>query len=384
MAEYLFSVLLLAVPAVVIYLCHRFPLLDNLGSAALCFLASVAFGQLMEHALHTTAFRPVAEDVLGIFIAFALPLLLFSSDVKAWFTLASRTMISMIIAMMTVVFLATLLTLFFQSHINELPYIASMAVGNFTGSLVNGAALKTGLQASNESFLLVYGYDVLISSLYLLFLITFAHKFARKVLPPFQSADTRPVDNERSEFDEYRLLLAKKSWQQLRLPLGSNLLIIGIALSASSLVSQNAQTATAIVTLTVLSLAASFNSRIRTTKSTYPLGMYLILLFCLFSGTLFSKSILEQATFSLLAFFLALAFGAVIVHMLFCHLFRIDADTFLVTSVAAILSPPFVPLAANVMHNRTILLSGMSAGVLGYACGNILGLFTYWLIQQLT
>ncbi|MCL6270910.1 hypothetical protein M3P05_13350, partial [Sansalvadorimonas sp. 2012CJ34-2] len=65
-----------------------------------------------------------------------------------------------------------------NSLILHLPEIASMAVGVFTGSLLNGAAVKTALEVNNDLFLLVYGYDVLMSSLYLLLLISFAHRIA--------------------------------------------------------------------------------------------------------------------------------------------------------------------------------------------------------------
>ena len=205
---------------------------------------------------------------------------------------------------------------------------------------------------------------------------------AKLFLPPFPDALHAQHEGATEELDEFHTLLNLKTWKGLITPLIFNIVIIGCALTLSQQVGGSAQTATAIVTLTLLSLTASFMARIRTTVGTYPLGMYLILLFCTISGAMFSTTLLEQATFELLLFFLLLAIGAIILHLTLCRLLNIDADTFLITSVAAILSPPFVPLAASVMHNRAVLLSGMSAGVLGYAVGNLLGLFTYWLIQQ--
>jgi uncharacterized membrane protein len=57
-----------------------------------------------------------------------------------------------------------------------------------------------------------------------------------------------------------------------------------------------------------------------------------------------------------------------------CRLFRIDTDTFLITSVAAIMSPAFVPMVARSLKNPTVLMSGMATGILGFAIGNYLGI----------
>ncbi|MEZ4685529.1 MAG: DUF819 family protein [Bacteroidia bacterium] len=67
-------------------------------------------------------------------------------------------------------------------------------------------------------------------------------------------------------------------------------------------------------------------------------------------------------------------------HLLWAKLFRIDADTFIITSVAAICSPLFVPPVARALGNKAIITSGMTTGVLGFAVGNWLGLAVAGLI----
>ena len=44
-----------------------------------------------------------------------------------------------------------------------------------------------------------------------------------------------------------------------------------------------------------------------------------------------------------------------------------------VSSVAYICSPPFVPMMAAAMKNRSVLAGGLAVGVVGYAAGNYLG-----------
>ena len=65
--------------------------------------------------------------------------------------------------------------------------------------------------------------------------------------------------------------------------------------------------------------------------------------------------------------------ASLLLHALLCRIARIDVDTFLVTSVSAICSPAFVPLVARSLGNRTVLLSGVTTGIIGYAIGTHLG-----------
>jgi uncharacterized membrane protein len=57
-------------------------------------------------------------------------------------------------------------------------------------------------------------------------------------------------------------------------------------------------------------------------------------------------------------------------------IFRIDADTVIITSAALVYSPPFVPVIASAIKNKEVIISGVTAGMLGYVIGNFLGIFT--------
>jgi uncharacterized membrane protein len=61
-------------------------------------------------------------------------------------------------------------------------------------------------------------------------------------------------------------------------------------------------------------------------------------------------------------------------------IFRIDADTVIITSTAMIYSPPFVPVVAAALKNRDVIISGLTTGIIGYVIGNYLGIFTGFLL----
>jgi uncharacterized membrane protein len=54
-----------------------------------------------------------------------------------------------------------------------------------------------------------------------------------------------------------------------------------------------------------------------------------------------------------------------------------------ISSVAFINSPPFVPMVAMVMKNRKSLITGLAAGVVGYALGNHLGVIMYEILSRI-
>jgi len=69
--------------------------------------------------------------------------------------------------------------------------------------------------------------------------------------------------------------------------------------------------------------------------------------------------------------------------LLLAALFRIDRDTFLFTSVAALYGPPFIGQMASITNNRQLIFSGIAMGLLGYAIGNYLGIGWAYLLQMI-
>ena len=70
-----------------------------------------------------------------------------------------------------------------------------------------------------------------------------------------------------------------------------------------------------------------------------------------------------------------------ILHIFIARIFKIDADTVLISGTALICSPPFVPVAAGAIKNRDVILTGMVVGIAGYAIGNYLGIAVAYLLK---
>ena len=76
-------------------------------------------------------------------------------------------------------------------------------------------------------------------------------------------------------------------------------------------------------------------------------------------------------------------FGSLLLQLLFAKLLKIDGDLTLTASISLINSPPFVPMVAAVLNNKSVILPGISIGLLGYAVGNYLGIGLFMLLSAL-
>lgn len=82
---------------------------------------------------------------------------------------------------------------------------------------------------------------------------------------------------------------------------------------------------------------------------------------------------------NILWYILFVIFGSLVLQLLFARLIHLDSDSTMVTSVALINSPPFVPLAAALLNNKDVIVLGITVGLLGYMFGNYLGLGFFFL-----
>jgi uncharacterized membrane protein len=157
---------------------------------------------------------------------------------------------------------------------------------------------------------------------------------------------------------------------------------LGLSELAGSVFSLENTSALTIISITTLGMALSFSRRVRELALSYKTGMYLIYVFCFVVATMASLDDIARVGFTITVFVLGTVTGSLLLHALLCKLAGVDSDTFMVTSVSAICSPPFVPLLVKALGNPGVMLSGMTTGIIGYALGNYLGVSLALLLQS--
>lgn len=366
-----------ATPALILYLCHKSSFLDKIGAVLLSYFIGLVIGNL---GILPESAKQIQELITTITIPLAIPLLLFSSDIKNWFKLAPKAFLSMflgLIAVIVSVFIGYIVLN--DGGVKELWKVGGMLIGVYSGGTPNLASLKLMLDVDDTTYILTHTYDMLICMVYFTFLITIGQKFFQLFLKPFPK-DGDKVKEEKAENPYLGLLQKKNLWSLLRVFLVA-VLIFGIGGALSLLFSDSAQMTVVIFTITTLGIAASFIPKVKNTKSTFELGMYLILIFSIDVASMADMSMFKAISTELFLYVSIAVFGSLIIHAILAKIFKIDADTMIITSIAMIFSPPFVPLVAGALKNEKIIISGITVGVIGYAIGNYLGFFIAQLLK---
>lgn len=373
----------LLIPALIVIACQKISLLDKAGVVVLSFGLGIAIaaGLDLSFFFETNTITSVQKNVSEISIAIALPLLLFSINVKSALNMAGDTLKAMGLALLSVIVISTVGAIIFNDQVADVWQVAGMSVGAYTGGGPNMAAIKTAIDGKESIFITMVTYDILFSAIYLIFVMTLGKKifglFLNKYQPNNNDADIDYSGMEHMSDETahgYKKLTDINLLPQTAAALFSSIIVVGLALFIASLVPETYESTVTIIGITSLGLAASFIPKIRNLANSFQLGMYLILVFCFTTGTMTDSGIFTGIDLGLASYISFILIGSLIMQALLCKLFKIDTDTFLITSSAAIMSVPFIPVIAGALKNREILLPGFAAAIFGYAVGNYLGI----------
>ena len=379
------TVLFCTIPAGVLLLCRRYPFLGKIGPVIILYAIGIIIGNigLMPDEL------PAIQDIMSnATIPLAIPLMLYSCSFKRGETRSQ--ILAMVTGMAAVIIAVVIGYLIFGTHIEEGAKVGGMLTGVYTGGTINLAALQTMLGVKEETYILINSYDIIISFLYLTFLLTIGIRLFRKLLPhrktSLSETEARELSDEagKENVNPYKGLFTKDGMRQAGTLLGLTLLICAVSGGLALALPDGMFMTVFILMLTTLGIAASFVKKIRSMKYSYDIGMYFIYIFCIAVASMADLTELDLAGgLNLLGYLLVAVFGSLLIQILFAKIFRIDSDMMVIASVTYINSPPFVPMMAAAMKNKDVLVPGLSIGIIGYAAGNYLGFILSRLLEML-
>ena len=257
-----------------------------------------------------------------------------------------------------------------------------MLTGLYTGGTPNLASLKMMLNVDVDTYIKVHTYDMVPSLLYLLFLISIGRYLFRKVLKPYP-VNLKSSDNGLERFSENAYAGIFKP--RIIIPLVLSLLTAGIIFLVSGglslLFKKENQMLVIILSVTTLSILVSLIPLVNRIQKTFELGMYFILVFSVTVASMANVNRLVDISLPLFSAISAVIFSTLLLHKILCKIFKVDADTLMITSTALICSPPFVPTIAGSLRNREIVVSRLTVGIIGYAVGNYLGVIMAYILK---
>ncbi|MCK9450813.1 MAG: DUF819 family protein [Bacteroidales bacterium] len=359
----------LLAPALIIYASRKIAFLDKLGTVLVAYVFGLLLGGLNLVPENAAGLQDI---FMSLSIPLAIPMLLFTSRLSEWKKMAGNSFKSMILAMISLVAMVALGFYLFQNTNPELWKISGLLVGLYTGGTPNLASLKLMLDVDENIYLLTHTYDMMLSGVYLLFLLLAGQRVFLLFLKPFRkSAKNQIIENNSS--DPYREMLSKPNRKGLLKILGASALIFVFAGGLGQLVPPSLMMVTVILLITTFGMLGSAVPSLRKTPYSFELGMYLILVFSVTVSSMVNIKDMIHASPQLILYISLVVFGSLLLHVILARIFKIDADTVLITSTALICSPPFVPVVAASIHNKTLIVPGLTVGIIGYAAGNYLG-----------
>ena len=376
-------VLFIITPILVIYIEGKYAILKKVGAVLICYGIGLVVGNI--DVLPDGADK--YQDLLTtITIPLALPLILFSMDVKKWAKNAGSAFTSLAIGLFTVLVMIFVGYWIFKDSIDDIWKVSGMLVGVYTGGTPNMAAMKTALNIPQELYILTHTYEMMLGAIYLVFILSIGQRVFLWILPAYKSPNNGTSIKVgqlklEDDFESYDGIFTKKTFWPLLGALGLSVGILGVSYALSRLFSPDFANAAIIIFITTLGIGFSFVPKVKAIKKTFQLGMYIILIFCLAVASMADISKLADISFALFYYVGLAMFGSHILHVLIARIFKIDADTVIISGSALICSPPFVPVVAAALKNKEIILTGMIVGVAGYAIGNYLGVFIAYLLK---
>ena len=371
----LLSLLFCLIPAGVIWLCRRFPVLDNIGPIMILYAIGMVIGNLpfMPQEMAT-----LQDMIPNIMVPLAMPMMRFGCTF-------SRSEAKLQVKILVSGFLSVALAvaggyLLFGHHLAEGTAVGGIISGMYTGGTLNAAALQTIFGVESQTFVLINSYDIIISFLYFVFLFSVGIRMFRRLYgerqKSFSDADRAEVEHqiENTKLNPYSGLMTKEGLKQLGYILLVTIAVVAVSAGVALLMPEGWFMVVFILLLTTLGICCSFIGAVRRLERSYDIGMYLIYIFSLVIATMADFSSLDLVGgANQLAFMTFAVFVSLSLHAIMCRLMKVDADSMVISSVAFINSPPFVPMAVAAMKNKGALVTGLAAGVAGYALGNYFG-----------
>ena len=373
-------------PALVLWLCRRLPLLDKLGPIMILYGLGIILGNIGWSPAEMPLMQEIATSAT---IPLAIPMMLFACRFSLnEASLQLRVCISGFLSVFVAVVVGYLL---FGKEISEGAEIGGIMSGMYTGGMLNAAALQAIFKVEEQAYVIMCSYDIVISFLYLVFLVSVGYKLFRwlygeRSATTLSTEDRVELERQIAEqrHNPYKRLWTKEGMRELGKIIGVTLLLVALSAACTQPFPNEWFMVIFILALSTLGVVCSFFKPIRNLKRSFDIGMYLIYIFSIAMASMadFSELNLSEGV-NQIAFLIIAVFGSTLLHALFCRLMRVDADSMVASSVAFINSPPFVPMMVVAMKNKGVLLVGLGAGIVGYALGNHFGVLMASLLNLL-
>jgi uncharacterized membrane protein len=325
----------------------------------------------------STAYAMVDDYLVPI----AIPLLLLRANIVRIVRETGWTFLAFHISCLGTVVGALVATLIFGNHVDQVPEVAGIMTGSYSGGAVNFFACKESFEVSkNLTDPLLVADNFIMAGMFAALLLISGSKFFLRHYPHPHSVDSDA---------EQGACLAAKYWS--RKPVG--LLDIAKALAIAITIAAVSQKISGLVTariehplaaavlgnpfvlITFLSVvvATVFHRQMEDMGGPEELGAYLLYIFFFVIGLPADLLTVVRNVPLLFAFCVVMAVVNLVITLILGKLFRLDLEELLVCVNATLGGAPSAAAMAIAKGWPRLVLPGLLVGIWGYAIGTLLG-----------
>jgi len=370
----LLIVFLLSFPLLVMWAEGKSKVVRWVSPIVVCYLVGITLGNIPALSLNSK----VLETTTSISVVLAIPLLLFSANLPVLLKQVRPALFSFFLGITGVIVCVLLAYWIFRDRVSDAHAVSGMMIGVYTGGTQNMSAIWLGLKdVPRETFIVLNSADILFSGAYFLFLLTAGKRILARFLPAYKKGQNGTDSKETEQVSQEKV----GKFVQIITGLVIAIALVGIAAGTSLLIFGELKEPLVILIITTLGIAASSLPMVRTLPGTFNTANYMLLVFAVAMGSMANIPELLAASSALFWFCGFVVFGSILLHYLLAILFKVDRDTLIITSTAAIFGPPFIAPVAQAIGNREIIPIGIALGLIGFAIGNYLGLSLAFILK---
>lgn len=374
-------------PILIIEAFKRWTIVQKIGTVVLAYAVGIIASLCGVFNFATpevaASFSKLQSTIMNVAVPLAIPLMLFNCDFKLWTKALPKTAWALVTGLVAVVVSVVSGYFIFRNHVPEVAKVAGMMTGIYTGGTVNFNALGASLGVDKSVMAIVLAFQMVITMPYIFFLLGGGYKIFRKLLPYKDVTHKGRTDEdaiETADVENYRGMFEKKNLIGMLKGLGLSVVFLAVGAGLALLITGTLSELVVILTITTLSIIASFFKKVRELPKTFELGMFFILIFSVIVASMFNIHSVSGGSLYVGGFVLWIMGVSVVLHLILCRIAKVSGDLFCVCQVGLLCSPPFVPPIAGAMKNKKVLISGIVVGLVGYAVGTYIGALLAWLL----
>jgi uncharacterized membrane protein len=372
-------------PILIIEAFKRWTIVQKIGTVVLAYAVGIiaSLCGVFEFATPevTASFSKLQSTIMNVAVPLAIPLMLFNCDFRLWTKSLPKTAWALVTGIVAVIIASISGYFIFRNSVPEIAKVTGMMAGIYTGGTMNFNALGAALNVDRSVMAIVLAFQMVITTPYIFFLLGGGYKIFRKLLPYKDITHKGRMDEdevETNDVENYRGMFEKKNFIGMMKGLGLSVCFLAVGAGLALLITGTLNELVVILTITTLSIIASFFKKVRELPKTFELGMFFILIFSVIVASMFDINSVNGGSLYIGGFVLWIIGISVSLHLLLCRIARVSGDLFCVCQVGLLCSPPFVPPIAGAMKNKKVLISGIVVGLVGYAIGTYLGALLAW------